>query len=77
MNQSKVIARIEEICNEFDERVKVVGLVIARLELAKALAESEVAQQSVQATAETDELKEVLAQLDPHVAEYVRETRRA
>lgn len=47
MNQSKVVARIEEICKEFDSRVEVVGVTIARLELAKALAETEAAQQSI------------------------------
>lgn len=50
MNQSKVVARIEEICKEFDGRVGVVGLAIARLELAKALAESEAAQHSGEPT---------------------------
>jgi hypothetical protein len=40
-NQSKIIKRIEQICIEFDARVEVVGLAIARLELAKALAEAE------------------------------------
>ena len=48
MSQTKVIKRIEEICNEFDARMKVVGVAIARLELAKALAESEAAQQGAQ-----------------------------
>jgi hypothetical protein len=47
MDQHKVVTRIEEICKEFDARVEVVGLAIARLELAKALAEAEAAQQSV------------------------------
>jgi hypothetical protein len=41
MNQSDTVKRIESICKEFDNRVEVVGLAIARLELAKALAESE------------------------------------
>ena len=45
MSQSDTVKRIEEICKEFDSRVPVVGLAIARLELAKALAESEAAQQ--------------------------------
>ena len=44
MNQLEVVTRIEEICEEFDSRVEVVGLAIARLELAKALAEAEAAQ---------------------------------
>jgi len=48
MNQSDVVKRIESICQEFDSRVNEVGLAIARLELAKALAECEAAQQSVQ-----------------------------
>lgn len=46
MSQHKVILRIEKICKEFDDRVEVVGFAIARLELAKALAESEAAQQT-------------------------------
>ena len=54
MNQSEVVARIEEICKEFDSRVEVVGLAIARLELAKALAESEAAQPRVQPTPPTE-----------------------
>jgi hypothetical protein len=53
MNQSKVVARIEEICKEFDSRVEVIGVTIARLELAKALAETEAAQQSVHLTGGT------------------------
>lgn len=40
--QSETIKRIEEVCNEFDERMKSVGVAIARLELAKALVESEI-----------------------------------
>lgn len=44
MSQSDVVKRIEEICKEFDARVIEVGLPIARLELAKALAEREAAQ---------------------------------
>lgn len=44
MSQSNIIKRIEEICNEFDNRVTKVGLTIARLELAKAFAEAESAQ---------------------------------
>lgn len=42
-NQSKIVRRIEEICMEFDARLKDVGPAIARLELAKALAEAEAA----------------------------------
>ena len=42
-----VVKRIEEICKEFDARVIQVGLPIARLELAKALAEREAAQQTL------------------------------
>lgn len=45
MLQSDVVKRIESICEEFDSRVAEVGLAIARLELAKALAENEAAQQ--------------------------------
>lgn len=41
MNQSKIIKRIDEICKEFDNRVAIVGIPIARLELAKALAMAE------------------------------------
>ena len=44
MNQSDVVKRIESICQEFDSRINEVGLAIARLELAKALAECEAAQ---------------------------------
>jgi ElaB/YqjD/DUF883 family membrane-anchored ribosome-binding protein len=36
-----IIQRIKEICEEFDCRVKVVGIAIARLEIAKALAGAE------------------------------------
>jgi hypothetical protein len=39
--QSEIVKRTEEICNEFDKRVQLVGWVIARLELAKTLAETE------------------------------------
>ena len=39
--QTKIFKRIEEICGEFDARVQQVGLEVARLELAKALAENE------------------------------------
>ena len=48
MSQSEIVKRIEEICNEFDARLKIVGVAIARLELAKALAEYEAAQSSAQ-----------------------------
>ena len=41
MNQSHIVKRIQSICEEFDARVLQVGLAIARLELAKALAECE------------------------------------
>ena len=44
MSQPDIIKRIEEICNELDDRVTKVGLTIARLELAKAFAEAESAQ---------------------------------
>ena len=40
-SQSLTVKRIEEICKEFDDRVKKVGVPIARLELAKALALAE------------------------------------
>jgi len=52
MNKSDVIKRIESICQEFDSRVEGVGLAIARLELAKVLAECESTQQNAQLTAE-------------------------
>ena len=39
--QSEIVKRIEQIWNEFDARMELVGWVIARLELAKALAETE------------------------------------
>ena len=42
MSQSSVVKRIEEICHEFDIRLETVSVAVARLELAKALAESEV-----------------------------------
>lgn len=42
MSQTKIVKRIEEICQEFDSRLEAgVGVPIARLELAKALAEAE------------------------------------
>uniref|UniRef100_A0A6M3K9D9 Uncharacterized protein n=1 Tax=viral metagenome TaxID=1070528 RepID=A0A6M3K9D9_9ZZZZ len=41
MTQSDIVKRIESICYEFDSRVEAVGLAVARLELAKALAECE------------------------------------
>lgn len=44
MTQSEFVKRIEEICIEHDARVEKVGWAIARLELAKALAECENAQ---------------------------------
>ena len=44
MTQSGIVKRIESICDEFDSRVEEVGLAIARLELAKVLAECEAAQ---------------------------------
>ena len=50
MSQSDIVKRIEEICKEFDARVIEVGLPIARLELAKALAEIEAAQHRLQRT---------------------------
>ena len=37
--------RVNEICREFDERAKVVGVTLARLELAEALARAEQIQQ--------------------------------
>lgn len=40
-NQSSIVKRIKEICDEFDDRVNSVGLSFARAELAKALAETE------------------------------------
>jgi translation initiation factor IF-3 len=43
----QTIQRIEEICQEFDSRLPEVGLAIARLELAKALAEAEKASPDV------------------------------
>jgi hypothetical protein len=42
--QSEIVKRIEEICKEFDERLALVGVKIARLELARALAKLEAAQ---------------------------------
>lgn len=42
--------RVNEICREFDERAKSVGVTVARLELAEALARAEAAQHSVQPT---------------------------
>lgn len=39
-----IVMRIKEICDEFDERAKVVGLSFARMELAKRIAELEAAQ---------------------------------
>ena len=56
MSQSDVVKRIEEICNEFDSRVETVGLAIARLELAKALAEAEAAQHQIRPSAATVQL---------------------
>ena len=41
MTQSEIVKRIEEICGEFDGRVAKVGLAVARLELAKVVAEGE------------------------------------
>jgi len=41
MSQTSIIQRVNEICQEFDDRVKEVGLKVARLELAAALAEAE------------------------------------
>lgn len=43
---TEIMKRIKEICDEFDARAEQVGIAIARLELAKALAESEANQQS-------------------------------
>jgi len=43
MSQAKKTKRIDEICREFDARVIDVGLPVARLELATALAETEFA----------------------------------
>lgn len=40
-NQSKIVKRIESICAEADHRFDAVGWLVARLEMAKALAESE------------------------------------
>ena len=37
-----LVKRVEEICREFDDRLEDVGLLFARLELAKALAEAEI-----------------------------------
>lgn len=41
MKQSETVKRIQSICEEFDSRVLQVGLAVARLELAKALADRE------------------------------------
>ena len=41
MSQSQIIKRMEEICNEFDAHSRDIGVPIARLGLAKALAETE------------------------------------
>lgn len=41
LKPAPMIQRINEICAEFDDRVKEVGLKFARLELAKSLAEAE------------------------------------
>lgn len=49
MDQSEIVKRTEEICNEFDSRLEVVGIAAARLELAKALAEREASQPTVKA----------------------------
>ena len=48
MYPSDIVKRIESICEEFDSRVEDVGLVTARLELAKALANAESAQHPFQ-----------------------------
>lgn len=41
MKERNIEIRILQICDEFDARVEAVGVLIARLELAKALAEAE------------------------------------
>ena len=41
MDQSTIVKRIEEICHEFDSRVSAIGLLGARVELAKQLSETE------------------------------------
>ncbi len=43
--QTDMIKRIESICGEFDSRMEEVGISMARLELAKALASCEASQQ--------------------------------
>jgi hypothetical protein len=58
MTQHDVIKRIESICEEFDYRAEHVDWKIARLELAKALAEEQ--EQSIQLRAENEQLKKDL-----------------
>ena len=80
MTQSEIVRRIDEICHEFDSRlVSGVTTPVARLELAKALAETESALGDVliKHNASLDALEQLRAELAAayalidHVEEFI------
>ena len=64
MKQSDIVKRIKSICDEFDSHMIEVGLAIARLELAKALAECEAAQQGERLHAALDEARVMIEEYE-------------